>query len=408
VSYLQGLHGVVAIVLLCSLLFAEEAGIPIPFAPGEVVLMAGGLLIAAGGLDPLVFVPLAIAAALAGSMVGYSWARLVGEYGLTTLARRLRQAENLARVSGRIRSAGPRAIAVSRLIPGLRIYTSLVAGAAGVDRRTFLLGVVPATVAWVAVFVVLGAAVGIPVEHFLGEVQKLAVQGAILVAIGLGSFLAIRRVPAGDRGALVRMPYGVRVVLALAVDLGLVASMLSGVVALVRRLVGAGLIAGWADALVVAAGIGIFYLVITRRGTGATAGEALLRTTYVARRHRGTAQPQPVPGHLPADEDDLLHAATVLRLVADVSRLRLLRHLLAGERSSAELARETGLPDSEVVYHLGQLWRAQLVAPTEAGRGEVRYAVPPGSPRDAVVGLLLAAAVEQPAVASPGQAHLSL
>jgi DNA-binding transcriptional ArsR family regulator len=198
------------------------------------------------------------------------------------------------------------------------------------------------------------------------------------------------------------MPYGVRVVLALAVDLGLVASMLSGVVALVRRLVGAGLIAGWADALVVAAGIGIFYLVITRRGTGATAGEALLRTTYVARRHRGTAQPQPVPGHLPADEDDLLHAATVLRLVADVSRLRLLRHLLAGERSSAELARETGLPVSEVVYHLGQLWRAQLVMPTEPGPGEVRYTVPPGSPRDAVLGLLLAATVDRPAVASPG------
>ena len=56
-SYLQGLHGVVAIVLLCSLLFAEEAGVPLPFAPGEVVLMAGGLLIAAGGLDPVVFVP---------------------------------------------------------------------------------------------------------------------------------------------------------------------------------------------------------------------------------------------------------------------------------------------------------------------------------------------------------------
>ncbi len=401
-SYLQGLHGVVAIVLLCSLLFAEEAGIPIPFAPGEVVLMAGGLLIAAGGLDPVVFVPLAIAASLAGSVVGYSWARLVGEHGLTTLARRLRQAENLARVSGRIRSAGPRAIAVSRLIPGLRIYTSLVAGAAGVDRRTFLLGVVPPTVAWVGVFVVLGAVVGIPVEHFLGEVQKLAVQGAILVAIGLGSFIAIRRVPAGDRGALVRMPDGVRLVLALAVDLGLVASMLSGVVALVRRLVGAGLIAGWADALVVAAGIGIFYLVITRRGTGATAGEALLRTTYIARRHRGPASP-PELGNLPAADGDLLHAATLLRLVADVSRLRLLRHLLAGERTSAELARETGLPVSEVVYHLGQLWRAQLVVPTEAGRGEVRYAVPEGRPRDAVLGLLtLAAAVDPPALAPSG------
>jgi membrane-associated protein len=400
-TFLQGLHGAVAIVLLCSLLFAEEAGVPIPFAPGEVVLMAGGLLIAAGGLDPVVFVPLAIAASLAGAVVGYSWARLVGEHGLTTLARRLRQAENLARVSGRIRSAGPRAIAVSRLIPGLRIYTSLVAGAAGVDRRTFLLGVVPPTVGWVGLFVVLGAVVGLPVEHFVGEVQRLAIQGGILIAIGLGSFIAIRRVPAGDRAALVRMPDRVRLLLALAVDLGLVASMLSGVVAVVRRVVGAGLIAGWADALVVAAGIGIFYLIITRRGTGATAGEALLRTTYI-RHHRARSGPVEL-GDLPAEDADLLEAATLLRLVADVSRLRLLRQLLAGERSSAELARETGLPVAEVVYHLGQLWRARLVVPLEANHGEVRYAVPMGRPRDAVLGLLtLASAVDRPALAPSG------
>lgn len=403
-SYLQGLHGVVAIVLLCSLLFAEEAGIPLPFAPGEVVLMAGGLLVAAGGLDPLVFVPLAIAAVLAGCMVGYSWARVVGEHGLTTLARRLRQAENLARVSARIRCAGPRAIAVSRLIPGLRVYTTLVAGAAGVERRTLLLGVVPTTVVWVVAFVVLGAVVGLPVEHFLGEVQRLAVQGGILLAIGLGGFLAIRRVPAGDRGALVRVPDGVRLMLALAVDIGLVASMLSGVVAVIRRMVGAGVIAGWADALVVAAGVGIFYLVITRRGTGATAGEALLRTTYIARRHRGPAQHHPPElGDLPAEDGDLLRAAGLLRLAADVSRLRLLRHLLVAERSSAELARDTGLPVSDVVYHLGQLWRAQLVAPLESSRGEVRYGVPAGRARDAVLGLLaLAAVVEPPALASSG------
>jgi membrane-associated protein len=402
VSYLQGLHGVVAIVLLCSLLFAEEAGVPLPFAPGELVLIAGGLLIAAGGLDPIIFVPLAIAACLAGALVGYSWARLVGEVGLATLARRVRQEENLARVSGRIRSAGPRAIAVSRLIPGLRIYTTLVAGAAGVGRRTFLLGVAPATAAWVGLFVVLGAVAGLPVEHFLGEVQKLAVQGAILIGIGLGSFVAIRRVPAGDRGALVRMPDGLRLVLALAVDVGLIASLVSGVVAVVRRLVGAGVIAGWADALVVAAGIGIFYLVITRRGTGATAGEALLRTTYIARRHQriGRTNAGPELDALPIQDSDLLHAAGLLRLVADVSRLRLLRHLLAGDRTSAELARETGLPVADVVYHLGQLWRAQLVAPTESGRAEVRYAIPRGRAREAVVGLLaLAAAVDAPALA---------
>ena len=400
-SYLQGLHGIVAIVLLCSLLFAEEAGVPLPFAPGEAVLIAAGLLVAAGGLDPFVFVPLAVLATLAGSMVGFSWARLVGIHGLGTLARRLRQEENLDRVSARIRSAGPRAIGVSRLIPGLRIYTTLVAGAAGVERRTFLLGVTPVTVAWVLVFVVLGGVVGLPIEHFLGEVQKLAVQGGLLLAMGLGSFVAIRRVPAGDRGSLVRVPDQIRIVLALGVDVGLVASMLTGVVAVVRRLVGAGVIAGWADALVVSAGIGIFYLVITRRGTGATAGEALLRTTYIARRHRAPSRSG--KGALATDDGELAEAATLLRLAADVDRLRILRRLLDGERTSAELSAETRLPVADVVYHLGQLWRARLVAPSEHGGGEVRYSVPAGRARDAVVGLLaLAAAPERPARAATG------
>jgi membrane-associated protein len=399
-SYLQGLHGVVAIVLLCSLLFAEEAGVPLPFAPGEVTLLAAGLLIAAGGLDPLIFVPLAVASCIAGALVGYSWARLVGEHGLATVARRLRQTENLARVSNRIRSAGPRGIAVSRLIPGLRIYTTLVAGAAGVERRTFLLGIAPATAGWVVLFVVLGAVVGLPVEHFLGAVEKLAVQGGILIAMGLGGFLAIRRVPAGDRGALVRVPDSLRIALALLVDIGLVASIVSGVVDVVRRLVGAGVIAGWADALVVAAAVGIFYLLITRRGTGATAGEALLRTTYIARHQVAAERPLLRPGELPTEEAGLVRAAGVLRLVGDVSRLRLLCHLLDGGRTTAELVQETGLPDTDVAYHLGQLARAHLVAPLGSQADDVRYAVPDGRARDAVLQLLaLAAAADGPALA---------
>jgi hypothetical protein len=43
-GFIQGLHGTMALVLLCSLLFAEEAGVPLP-TPGELTLIAAGLLI---------------------------------------------------------------------------------------------------------------------------------------------------------------------------------------------------------------------------------------------------------------------------------------------------------------------------------------------------------------------------
>src|SRR6202043_2011926 len=68
-NFLDGLHGAVALALLCGLLFAEEAGVPLPFAPGELNLMAAGLLIATGALNPFVYFPLALVACVAGSLV---------------------------------------------------------------------------------------------------------------------------------------------------------------------------------------------------------------------------------------------------------------------------------------------------------------------------------------------------
>src|ERR1700726_1873826 len=102
-------------VLLCGLMSREEPGVPLPFAPGEIVLLAAGLLIAAGGLDPYVFIPLAMFACVAGSIVGYSWARLVGERGLMALAERLHPQRGLERGTKRVRSAGCTGVALGRL-----------------------------------------------------------------------------------------------------------------------------------------------------------------------------------------------------------------------------------------------------------------------------------------------------
>lgn len=118
-SFIEGLHGVVAIVLLCTVLLAEEAGVPLPM-PGELAPIVAGLLIGTGGLDPWFFVPLAIASCVAGSLAGYSWARIVGEHGLAAAAERFHQTKRLNRVTARLKVAGARDIGLCRLIPGLR------------------------------------------------------------------------------------------------------------------------------------------------------------------------------------------------------------------------------------------------------------------------------------------------
>jgi membrane-associated protein len=383
VSLILGLHGMVALVLLCSLLLVEEAGVPLP-VPGELTLIAAGLLIGTGALDPWLFVPLAIVSCLAGSLTGYSWARLVGEHGLRAAAERLHQTERLEKVKARLRQAEPMQIALSRLMPLLRVNTTLVAGAAGVDRKRFLIAITPVTVLWVLVFTALGVVAGVPAEHFLGKLEGLILQGGVLIAIGAGGYLAIRRTPAGARAVMGRLPTNLRVVLAIAVDITLIATVVSGVLAIVagvlaivRPLLPIDAFAGWVELMASVVVIALFYSVATRRGLDATAGETLFGTSYLT---RGAEQPARVrlrrmlraalEQGKAAEPADLVRMAAVLRAVGDVRHLRIARLLLERERSLSELTSELELTPREVTDALGDLRAAGLVV--ERGDGDDR------------------------------------
>ncbi|MFZ0215129.1 MAG: VTT domain-containing protein [Candidatus Dormiibacterota bacterium] len=367
-AFIQGLNGVVAIVLLCTLLFAEESGVPLP-VPGELTLLAAGVLIATGALDPWLFVPLSIAACLAGSITGYSWARLVGEHGLRAAAERFHQTKALERVIARLKEAGPREIAISRLIPGLRVYTTLVVGAAGVERRRFLIGIVPATIVWVGVFTAVGVVAGVPAERLLGQIEGLVVQGGILIVAGVGGYLAIRRVPDGGRAALARLPAGLRTVLAVAIDMGLVAAVVTGVLTIVRPLAHVGALAGWIDILITIFVIALFYAIATRRGRHATAGEKLLGTNYltqssaeasrVSLRRLLQAAREQAASRPPSDLD---REIGVFRALSDRGRLRVVRLLLSQERSAEEVTEALGISSQEAAYALRELETAGIVS----------------------------------------------
>src|SRR5438270_8954759 len=134
-EFLTGLHGTVAAILLCSLLFVDELGVPMPLAPNEVLLLIAGLLIAGDAMPPEIFLPLAVIAMTAGMMVGFFWARAVGSERLRAFASRLGAAEHYDRAAERIRRARPIDIAIARLLPGVRPYATLIAGGAEMDVR---------------------------------------------------------------------------------------------------------------------------------------------------------------------------------------------------------------------------------------------------------------------------------
>jgi membrane protein DedA with SNARE-associated domain len=276
---LRSLGGTAPLLIICALLYAEEAGVPIPFAPGEAVLLGAGLLIASGTVPFWLAMPAEFIAVLAGALTGYAWSRAIGAGRLRQLADRLGAGKPFDRVTERLREAGVLQIAGSRLVPGLRIYTTLAAGAVGVSLWRFVLGVVPAAALWVTGFTLLGVFVGIPAQRVLGRFEAFAVRLGVVLVLLAAAYVVINRIPwiAGNPRRSPEAPRW-RLVVAAIVDLLLVA------VAMFALGLLTGLEALEPDSVVSAATVvgilSLVYLVIARRSIGLTAGEALLRIHY--------------------------------------------------------------------------------------------------------------------------------
>jgi len=253
-----------------------------PFLPGDGILIVAGVLVANDSFPLWLFLPLACLAVLAGSLVGYSWARALGTQGIRAAAERIGASRALDRAEVRLAGAGPLTIGVARLIPGLRVYTTLVGGAIGVSIRSFLLGVVPAIVVWVTAFTLLGMLVGLPAQHFLGRAGRILTDGVVLLAVGAAGYLALRHIPPVVRGdnAFQHTPRPGQLVIALLVDLAIVGCLVFGIASLVRAGVGIGDVDGFVDVVVIAVLALGSYVAATRGGWGVTGGEALVGVSY--------------------------------------------------------------------------------------------------------------------------------
>jgi membrane-associated protein len=354
-SFLQGLHGTIAVLLLCALLFVDEAGVPLPIAPNEVLLVIGGLLIATGAMPAWVFLPAAAVAMTAGMVVGYGWARAAGGPALEALAGRIGVTAAYRRVQRRLQHAGLLGIGLSRLIPGVRPYVTVVSGAARVDPRTFFLGALPALLIWEAALTTLGVLVGLPAERFLTRFQQFGLSGGLLIILGGVSYLAVRRV-SGDRAdPLEHLPLAARVGLALTIDAGMVSSIVAGLFAVGRRLLGL-TTRGWVDLVVIVAIVIVAYVVVARRGAGGTAGEALLRVDY---RDLGATVRTGAPSAQPDLDSEAV--AALLRPLADPVRVRIVLLLGMGLEERDDLLTRLQLSRSLLTAHLSRLSRAGLV-----------------------------------------------
>ena len=385
-TFVEGLYGDAAVVAVCAVLFANEAGVPMP-TYGELILIAGGILCGTGAIDAWLFVPVAIVAAIGGAFTGYSWARVVGEQGLRRVAARIRQGRRVDRIRARFGQAGPLRIALFRATPGFRVYTSLLAGAVGVDRVRFLLGVGPLIVLWVVAFTMVGALIGAPASRFLSQVQSLVLRGGLLIGCGLGAYLVAHQIPPAGRAVLARLPTRLRVTLAVIVDVALITTVVVGVLTIVQGLlamvnpvVPVAAAAWWVELLVVVVVIAVFYSVATRRGLKETAGEMLLGATYLTRGghdQSGTLRKRLLQADLRDEATapaELIRTSLAFRSLADARRLQVACLLLRQDSSPAVVASALALSGDQAGEALRQLEEAGLVV-REGEREDQRYRI---------------------------------
>ena len=281
-SFLPGFHGLLAVVILGALIFVEESGVPLPLVPGDALLLSGGVLLASGAFSPWVFLPTAAVSAIAGGLVGYTWSRALGTRGLRRLASRLRLGASLERLERRVQNAGVGGLIVSRLfIPGMRVNTTLLAGAMEVPRRRFILALIPSVFIWVAIATAVGAVAGVRVQALLVRVDHTLLQGAELFAVGIIGYLAARHGPTRSSGEdpILVAPQRGRMALAIAIDIGIIATIVASVDVIGREAIGAG-IDDLVDACLTAAITVVAYSIAARGGFGVTAGEALFHVSY--------------------------------------------------------------------------------------------------------------------------------
>jgi membrane protein DedA with SNARE-associated domain len=198
--------------LLFVLLAIEEGGIPIP-VPGDTFVLLAGDQTRHLGLHSLAVLTASTAAVFVGSSVLFAVVRWGGRPLVERYGKYLRiHPERLARLERSFERRGTAIMVVGRLIPGLRIITTVVAGLSAMSYRRFALSVTLAGAIWATIWYLLGVVAGHQVTLLIAIVSDVVdtIPHALLVlallilavAVLLGALFArrVRRAAAVGRG----------------------------------------------------------------------------------------------------------------------------------------------------------------------------------------------------------------
>lgn len=176
--------------LVVVVMFASAAGVPTGVPIKVVLLLAGASLVDSWQLLLLAIIAMAIAE-LAGTMVLHLIARTGGVKLLEKIAAERQERVAASFEQWRLRLGGHdvAAIAVLRLIPFVRMGTTVGTGLLGINLRTFLYGSAIAAVIWTSVPLSLGYTFRSSIESL--EEHYASVMAALPATLGIVVLLAV-------------------------------------------------------------------------------------------------------------------------------------------------------------------------------------------------------------------------
>lgn len=191
VQLTQSAGPIAALMIVAAIIFAENGLLIGFFFPGDSMLITLGLLIQDlnkqhSQLDINLAVLVLIAAAIAGSYVGYIFGKKIGPRLFTRQNSLLFKQENIQRAQEFYNRFGGKTIILARFVPIVRTFVPLIAGIAKMDSRQFMIYNILGGAIWISSITYVG--------YFLGywlEKMGINIDNVLLPAIGLILLLSI-------------------------------------------------------------------------------------------------------------------------------------------------------------------------------------------------------------------------
>lgn len=144
--------------VVLSFVFIECAIIIGMFLPGDSLLLAAGVILAQHDheLGAWALATVATAVAVAGNQAGYLVGRRTGARLLARKDGRILNRANLQRARDFLDRWGFWSVVVARWLPWVRTLAPMIAGAAGMNNRRFIIANAVGAVTWVPILIMLG------------------------------------------------------------------------------------------------------------------------------------------------------------------------------------------------------------------------------------------------------------